>query len=120
MIDVYNKKAVEPDWKVSIDDKKDGLTIWQKVTPDGLNAIMATAIINKPMLTCFKLMTNDAYRTQYDATYDEGRVIDRIGDQTWLIYQKSKKISIVAAREFFMCMHYNMVSSFLLMIVLDP
>ena len=56
------------------------------MTPDGLNAIMATGIIDRPMLTIFKLMMNDSYRTKYDGTYDEGRVIDRIGDQTWLIY----------------------------------
>ena len=37
----YDEKLDHPDWKVSVDDKKDGLTIWVRTTPDGYNAVKA-------------------------------------------------------------------------------
>ena len=41
MFDEYEKRMSLPDWKVSTEDKKEGLTIWQRTTPEGLNAMKA-------------------------------------------------------------------------------
>jgi len=67
----------------------------------------AQGIVNQSPLNLFRLIGNDSYRVQYDGTYDEGKVIDRIADQTYFVYQKSKKISIVSARDFVLIMHCN-------------
>jgi hypothetical protein len=37
----YEEKLDHPDWKISVDDKKDGLTIWVRTTPEGFNAVKA-------------------------------------------------------------------------------
>ena len=35
------------DWKMTTDDKKDGLQIWQRQAPNGLKAMKAQAYINR-------------------------------------------------------------------------
>ncbi len=37
----YLSKLDLPEWKISVEDKKDGLNIWVRTTPEGLNAVKA-------------------------------------------------------------------------------
>jgi len=37
----YEERLDHPDWKVSVDDKKEGLTIWVRTTSEGFNAVKA-------------------------------------------------------------------------------
>jgi hypothetical protein len=37
----FQTKIPHPDWKVSSEEKKEGLTIWQRTTPQGINAVKA-------------------------------------------------------------------------------
>jgi len=40
----------------------------------------ATGLINRTPLEVFKVISNDKYRKDYDANYDSGYPIERIGD----------------------------------------
>lgn len=43
----------------------------------------------------------------YDPTYDDGYFIERIADQTFLMYHKTKKVMVVGPRDFVMILHFN-------------
>jgi hypothetical protein len=42
----FDEKLDHPDWKVSVEDKKEGLTIWVRTLPDNVNGVKAQGIIN--------------------------------------------------------------------------
>jgi hypothetical protein len=50
------------EWKVSVDDKKDGIKIWQRTTETGCNAMKAEGIIEHNMLSVFKLIGHNDYK----------------------------------------------------------
>ena len=108
MIEEYEKRWVHPDWKITTDDKKEGIQIWLRTTPSGDNAMKAQAIVNRSPMQVFKVIGNDSYRKTYDETYGEGYLIEKIADQTYFVYQRSKKIAIVSARDFILILHFNM------------
>lgn len=108
MIEEYEKRWVHPDWKITTDDKKEGIQIWLRTTPSGDNAMKAQAIVSKSPMQVFKVIGNDSYRKTYDETYAEGFLIEKIADQTYFVYQRSKKIAIVSARDFILILHFNM------------
>ena len=108
MIEEYEKRWVHPDWKITTDDKKEGIQIWLRTTPSGDNAMKAQAIVNRSPMQVFKVIGNDSYRKTYDETYGEGFLIEKIADQTYFVYQRSRKIAIVSARDFILILHFNM------------
>lgn len=108
MIEEYEKRWVHADWKITTDDKKEGIQIWLRTTPSGDNAMKAQAIVNRSPMQVFKVIGNDSYRKTYDETYGEGFLIEKIADQTYFVYQRSRKIAIVSARDFILILHFNM------------
>ena len=108
MIEEYEKRWVHPDWKITTDDKKEGIQIWLRTTPSGDNAMKAQAIVSRSPMQVFKVIGNDSYRKTYDETYGEGFLIEKIADQTYFVYQRSRKIAIVSARDFILILHFNM------------
>ena len=108
MIEEYEKRWVHPDWKITTDDKKEGIQIWLRTTPSGDNAMKAQAIVSRSPMQVFKVIGNDSYRKTYDETYAEGFLIEKIADQTYFVYQRSRKIAIVSARDFILILHFNM------------
>lgn len=40
----------------------------------------AQGIINRPAIALFKVIGNDAYRKIYDATFDEGKLLEKVAD----------------------------------------
>lgn len=92
---MYETKLAFDDWKITIDDKKAGLVIWQRTTDEGLKAMKAQAILDYNSLDLFHTLTNVNYRNDFDKVYESGSTIAKIADQTSIVYQKSKKISIV-------------------------
>jgi hypothetical protein len=105
----YIEKLNHPDWKEQVNDKKEGIIIWQRTTPEGLKAMKAVANVNRPASIILKVIGDDRYRRDYDVVFDGGHNIEKIADQTWFHYEKSKKIAVVAARDFVIIVHMNMV-----------
>jgi CRISPR/Cas system endoribonuclease Cas6 (RAMP superfamily) len=89
------------------------LIIWQRTTPEGYNAVKAQGFVNRSPVQIFKVISNTDYRSHYDTTYDTGRLLERIADQTLYVHQKLKKIAVVAARDFMIVLHYNAVRELL-------
>ena len=87
------------------------MSIWLRTTAEGCNGMKAQGIVNRSPLQIFKVISNDDYRKTYDATYDEGRLLEKIAVQTFFVYQKSRKIAIVSARDFVLILHYNTVTN---------
>jgi hypothetical protein len=104
----FEKKWVCPDWKQVLTDKKVGLTVWQRVTEEGLNSIKAQAILPRSPQEIFRVIGDDKYRPIYDPIYETGYFLERIADQTFLIYHKTKKVIVVGPRDFVLIMHFNM------------
>lgn len=68
----------------------------------------------------FKLAGNNAYRHLYDANNDSGKMFAKVADQTFIVYQKTKKVAVVSARDFILIAHYNMMpDGSIYVIVLD-
>jgi hypothetical protein len=67
----YEERLEHPDWKVSVDDKKDGLTIWVRTTSDGFNAVKAQGIINHSPEQIFVTIGNGDNKKLFDDTYDD-------------------------------------------------
>jgi hypothetical protein len=105
--DEFEKKLPLDDWKVSVDDKKDGLTVWVRTTPDGLNAVKAQGIVNYSPDQIFTVLADVNYKKLYDDAFDEGKNFEKIADQTFFHYQKVKKVFPVSARDFILILHYN-------------
>jgi hypothetical protein len=98
-----------PDWKVLTDDKKAGLRIWQRSAGGGLKAMRAEAVINRRPEAVFSVIGDLALRKDYDETYDDGWALDKVAHQTFIQYQRSKKVAVVSARDFVYILHINKV-----------
>lgn len=97
------------DWKLDNEDKKEGLTVWQKQM-DNLKCMKAAGMINHSPKNIFRCLGDESYKRIYDSSYDEGKMIDRIADQMFLVSQKSKKVSIVASRDFVLTIYSYMAA----------
>ncbi len=62
-ITTYERCYSYADWKVISEDKKEGITIWQRTTAEGLNSVKAQGTVNRTPHEVFKLIGNDGYRT---------------------------------------------------------
>ena len=56
------------------------------------------------------MIGDDNYRHLYDPVYESGHFLERIADQTFLIYHKTKKVAIVGPRDFVLMLHFNMTA----------
>jgi hypothetical protein len=43
----------------------------------------ATGVVNRRPWDIFRVISNDKYRKEYDSNYDQGHIMERIGDQTF-------------------------------------
>ena len=82
----FERKIPLSDWKVSVDDKKEGLTVWVRTTDEGLNAVKAQGVINFSPDQIFMIIGDASYKKLYDDTFDEGRNFEKIADQTYFNY----------------------------------
>ena len=79
-MELFKKKWDHPAWKEVTFDKKEQLTIWQRVSEEGLNTIKASGFINKDPMLILRVTGDDKYRRQYDPMYDSMAFIERIAD----------------------------------------
>jgi hypothetical protein len=109
----YEEFMNADDWKDMINDRKQGVLIQTRISPTGGNSVKATGILVFPIDLIFSTIGDSKYRTEYDSNYDVGHYIRKIGTQSLLIYQKTKKVSIVSPRDFVMVLIYNRVIQFI-------
>ena len=68
------------DWKVLLEDKNEGLTVWQRTSEDGHKAMKAMALINWSPDDIIRVIGDANYRKDYDKVYDDGRILQKIAD----------------------------------------
>lgn len=103
----FDTNWTHPDWKVALTDKSEGLVVWQRITPEGVNAVKASAIVEGKADQIFKVIGNEKYRKTFDLNFHSQRFMERIAEQTYLIYYKTKRVSIVEPRDFVLICHLN-------------
>ncbi len=68
---------------------------------------MAKGVIPFPQKQCWQVISNSDLKKQFDDTYEDGRLIEKIADQTYIMYQRVKKVAIVSGRDFVLLLHFN-------------
>ena len=94
-------------WENSVDDKKAGVKIDTKKTEHDLVAVHATGIIPFSMREIFCIIHDNHYKKQYDKDIDQSHVLKKIAANTYYLYQKSKAMTFVAARDFVLMHHIS-------------
>ena len=74
----------------------------------------AEAYINRTPEEIFQVIGDLTLRRDYDDTYDDGWCLDVIAHQTFIQYQRTKKIAVVSARDFIYILHVNKVNYMLI------
>lgn len=69
----------------------------------------AEAIIDRSPDEVFRIIGNLKFRKDYDDTYDDGYALQAIAHQTFIQYQKTKKVAVVSARDFVYILSINKV-----------
>ena len=103
----FSDYAEAKDWKEMINDKKQGVLISTREGPSKCNSVKATGVLNYTPIEIFRTLTDSKYRSLYDSNYDTSSYLKKIANQAYIVYQRTKKISIVSPREFIYIMVYN-------------
>ena len=53
----------------------------------------------------FKVLNDGFYRQSYDINIDTTKLLKQYAPNTYIIYQKSRKIIVVSSRDFVLVMH---------------
>ena len=62
-------------WKLTEDNKKEGITIHATSSPRGNNSFKASGEVDFPLDVCLAVMTDAKYRTSYDVNVDCSEII---------------------------------------------
>ena len=76
----FEQKLPLPDWKVSVDDKKEGLMVWVRTTAEGLNGVKAQGIVNFSPDQIFMVIGDARNKKSYDDAFDEGANFEKVAD----------------------------------------
>ena len=79
----------------------------------------AEAYINRTPEEIFQVIGDLTLRRDYDDTYDDGWCLDVIAHQTFIQYQRTKKIAVVSARDFIYILHVNKVNQMLIYLLIE-
>ena len=58
-----------------------------------------------PTFDVFRMAVHPDYRKTYDVLFEEGGMQKKLGANTYLMYNKMKRISVVASRDFCVVLH---------------
>lgn len=61
MVDEFDKRWESPEWKLNIDDKKEGVIIHMKPIIDNISSVKSTACIDRTPMDVFRVLGNDTY-----------------------------------------------------------
>ena len=115
----FERRMNLTDWKQALEDKKEGLLIWQRESDEGRNAMKATGIIDFSPDQIMRILgdPNPQWRKDYDAMFDETKVLKKIGDQTFISWQRTKKVAVVSARDLVFALHFSRVKELYLIVL---
>lgn len=70
------------------------MKLWQRHSDSGFQIIKTIGIINQAPVVVQKVIThNKKYRNKYDPQFDQAYFIERIADQVFTCYAKTKSVA---------------------------
>lgn len=100
-------KANESLWINQVQETKGpGLNVSYHTSPRGYNVLKATGVLPHHVDWCFKTLADGEARLKYDVNIQETSFIKKVAVNTYVGYQKSKKIVIVSERDFVIVQHF--------------
>ncbi|CDW76251.1 UNKNOWN [Stylonychia lemnae] len=95
-----------PDWKISVEDKKKQLHIWQRISKNNIKSMKAQGVIDHSIDHILKAFLDSSYQHHYDKGFGHSEVLETIvPNQTHIFYQTTKKYLLVSARDFLAIHH---------------
>lgn len=68
-------------------------------------ALKASIVYDHPYMQVFACLNDDRYREKYDGDIEKSDLIRKIAANTYLLYQKTKKVMVVASRDMVLIYH---------------
>ena len=93
---------IDDGWSNMVRDKKNDITIDQRKSANGLLTMRASGHINYPAIDIWRCINYNEWRKQWDANTDDIYFMGKIGAGAYHMYNRSRKIFVVAGREFLM------------------
>ena len=72
---------------------------------EGRTAARGQIEINHKPEDVLRMILNPAYRKTYDVMFEEGGMQKAVGPNTYIMYNKMKKVSVVASRDVCIILH---------------
>lgn len=101
----FNTYLASSDWKEIDSNPAENHAIYLMDTTNGRQAVKGVIEMNAKPMDIFLMITHPKARKTYDAIYDDGGMKMKIGVNTYLLYNKMKKVSVVASRDFCLVLH---------------
>ena len=105
--DYLFKLRGSPGWETSIDDKKVGLIIKTKKTEHDINAVHAIGNIKHNIRDVYGIIHDPEYKKEYDKDVEISKVLKKICANTYYLYNKTKAMTFVSARDFVLVHHVH-------------
>lgn len=105
----YERILKESKWINQVTDTKADVVIEYITSIRGNNTLKASGSFPYPIDYVFRTICGK-YREKYDINVDENRILTKVCANTYTLYQKSKKMFVVAPRDFVLYNHVDRVS----------
>ena len=99
------KFCASSDWKVTDDNKKDGITVSQCDSSHEIPSMKSSGIIDFSLMQVFATLHDSRYRTQYDQNIEVAEVVKKVAANSYMIYQKTKAMFMVSSRDLVLSHH---------------
>ena len=100
-----------PDWKTLISDPKNDIEMFSRTSARGLFCLRATGHLDySPKIVWLTLCGGIKYQQMYDKNIDESSTITKEAPNLYVMYQKSKSMNIINARDFIIVNFMSQVS----------
>lgn len=104
MVEEFDRMIGLPDWALTVEDKKEGLKLWQRKGEGSYSCVKMQGVIDQAPHDVMTVFThNRKYRKQYDPNFDKSSQIERIADQMYLSYAQSATVSSKKVKSFNCC-----------------
>ena len=91
---------IDDGWSNMVRDKKNDITIDQRKSSNGLLTMRASGHIDYPAIDIWRCINYNEWRKQWDANCDDIHFMGKVGVGAYSMYNRSRKIFVVAGREF--------------------
>jgi len=108
MVKKMNELSKLTDWRELLIDPTVGVSSWIRTSDEGLKSMKVVFEVEGTVADVLLVITDqESYRKIYDPAYHSGLFLEKLDEFTWIFYQRVKKVSIVASRDFMLTFHFH-------------